>query len=376
MRIAVNASCCEDSFNGVGRFLWNLLAEWGKSSPQHQFVVFGRTGNYVRAMPQAVNLKYVTAKSINLFKRVAEWEQFILPVAVYREGPFDVFFSPIYTLPVFVPTSRNVLQIYDVSYLSQPHSYTIPQQIYYRLFSYLSMRRADKIITGSKFSYSEIQRHLNPKADSLLLVYPGVEPMFSPAFAPNDKLILSKYGISGRYILYIGQIFTRRHVPALIKAFSSLTKAKRISDISLVLVGKNRTMPFVDLEAEAGSCGVSEKVMFVESIPDEDMPALYRNAVVFAYLSTYEGFGLPVLESLACGTPVITTNQASLPESGGEGALKISNPELIDDLANNLAALINDENLRKQLSDKGFSHAQVFNWGKCARETLRIIESA
>lgn len=352
-----------------------MLKEWGESCPRHEFTVFGRTGNFTREMPLARNLKYVTAKPISLVRRVAEWEQFVLPFAVYRYGPFDAFFSPIYTLPFLVPTTKNILQIYDVSYLSQPELYSIPQQLYYKLFSSLSLLRAHKIITGSKFSYSEIKSYLKPESASLQMVYPGVESKFNPNREAKDPEILNKYGIGGKYVLYIGQIFTRRNVPVLIKAFGALVQKNKIGDTQLVIVGKNRTMPYVNLAELAASQKVAERILFIDSLPDDDMPCFYRNALLFAYLSTYEGFGLPVLEALACGAPVITTDKASLPEAGGAGALQVADPGSIDELADKMAAVLNDENLRGELSKNGLKHAGKFSWKKCAKETIEIIET-
>lgn len=374
MKIAVNASCCEDNFNGIGRFLWNLLKEWGDSCPHHKFTVFGRTGNFIREMPRAENIEYVISKPISLLQRVAEWEQFVLPFSVFRHGPFDAFFSPIYTLPFLVPTKRNILQIYDVSYLSQPALYTIPQRLYYRLFSALSLLRADSIITGSDFSYSEIKSHLNPKLSSLKMVYPGVESKFNPNKDAKDGDVLLGYGIKGRYCLYIGQIFTRRNVPSLIKAFGALARENKIGDTQLVIVGKNRTMPYVNLLELAATHEVADRVVFIESLPDDDMPCFYRNALFFAYLSSYEGFGLPVLESLSCGVPVLTTNKASLPEAGGAGSLQVADPEVITELKQSISELINNQSLRERLSKAGLEHSKIFRWSKCASETIKIIE--
>ena len=375
MKIAINASCCEDNFNGVGRFLWNLLREWGGGYSKHEFFVFGRTGNFTWKMPQSSNIKYIIAKPISLVRRVAEWEQFVLPLAVYNHGPFDAFFSPIYTLPFLIPTHRNVLQIYDVSYLSQPELYTFPRKLYYRLFSYLSLLRADKIITGSNFSYSEIIHWLHPKLNSLQMIYPGVESKFSPSADANDINILKKYGVKSQYVLYIGQIFTRRNVPVLIKAFSSLANGHKIGDVQLVIVGKNRTMPYIDLQALAVAHKIADRVTFIDSLPDDCLPCFYRNALLFVYLSTYEGFGLPVLESLACGVPVLTSNKASLPEAGALGAVQVLNPESVDQVESHLGELINNKELRKRLSEAGLAHSSSFSWSKCAKETIAVIEN-
>ncbi len=177
-----------------------------------------------------------------------------------------------------------------------------------------------------------------------------------------------QFGIKGEYILFVGTLQPRKNITRLIEAFSKISNT---SNLSLVVVGKKGWQYDEILEAPK-KFEVEEKVKFLDFIADEDLPNLYKNALCFVLPSLYEGFGLPVLEAMKYGCPVITSNISSLPEAGGDAALYVD-PLDVNDIAKNLELIIQNSELRKKLIKKGYEQIKKFSWEKTARETLSVL---
>jgi len=197
--------------------------------------------------------------------------------------------------------------------------------------------------------------------------------------------IRNKYGIRGEYILFVGTLQPRKNIVRLIEAFAfvchpelvSGSQSKRDSDlrqndIQLVIVGKKGWL-FDEILKAPKKFGIEDKVKFLDFVADEDLPLFYKNALCFVLPSLYEGFGLPILEAMQYGCPVITSNVSSLPEAGGDAALYV-NPLDVDDIVKNLELIIQNSELRNKLKKKGYEQVKKFSWEKTARETLRVLE--
>lgn len=185
----------------------------------------------------------------------------------------------------------------------------------------------------------------------------------------NSKLLKEKYKINKKYILFVGTLQPRKNIVRLIEAFSKIHHQQQLN---LVIVGKKGWMYEEILEAPK-QYGIENQIKFLEFVPDEDLSLLYKNALCFVLPSLYEGFGLPVLEAMTQGCPVITSNVSSLPEAGGDAALYVD-PEDVDDIAAKMQSLVKDEELRKTLIEKGYKQVKKFSWEKAARETLKVLE--
>ena len=185
----------------------------------------------------------------------------------------------------------------------------------------------------------------------------------------NSKLLKEKYKINKKYILFVGTLQPRKNIVRLIEAFSKIHHQQQLN---LVIVGKKGWMYEEILEAPK-QYGIENQIKFLEFVPDEDLSLLYKNALCFVLPSLYEGFGLPVLEAMTQGCPVITSNVSSLPEAGGDAALYV-NPEDVDEIAAKMQSLVKDEELRKTLIEKGYKQVKKFSWEKAARETLKVLE--
>ena len=183
-----------------------------------------------------------------------------------------------------------------------------------------------------------------------------------------------KYGIKGEYILFVGTLQPRKNIVRLIEAFSRVSRSSLIPNtLSLIIVGKKGWLYEEILEAPK-KFDVQGKVKFLDFVPDEDLPAFYKHAVCFVLPSLYEGFGLPILEAMKYGCPVITSNISSLPEAGGDAALYVD-PLDVNDITKNLELIIKDSELRKKLIEKGYEQVKKFSWEKTAKETLKVLES-
>jgi glycosyltransferase involved in cell wall biosynthesis len=179
----------------------------------------------------------------------------------------------------------------------------------------------------------------------------------------------AKYNISDNFILFVGTLQPRKNIARLIEAFAKIEEKK---DLQLIIIGKKGWL-YEEILETPSRLGIEEKVKFLHSISNEELNVFYKHALCYVLPSLYEGFGLPVLEAMNHGCPVITSNISSLPEAGGDAALYVD-PESVDDIAKKMTRLINDENLRKELIEKGKKQVAKFSWEKTAKETLAVLE--
>lgn len=280
-----------------------------------------------------------------------------------RHSKPDVFFSPTHYLPIFAP-SRSLISILDVSYLKFPELFQKSDLNQLIKWTNYSVKKAKGVFTISQSSKGDIIREYGIAGDKIKVTYPGIKTQKASSMSELGK----KYGIKGEYILFVGTLQPRKNIARLIEAFSKLNKP----DLDLVVVGK-KGWKFEEILAAPKKFGVENKIKFLDSVTDEDLPAFYKNAVCFVLPSLYEGFGLPVLEAMQYGCPVIASNVSSLPEAGGNAALYVD-PLNVDDIAKNLESIIQNSELRKELIKKGYEQVKKFSWEKTARETLGVLE--
>ena len=278
----------------------------------------------------------------------------------------DVFFSPTHYLPLFT-SSPSVVSILDVSYLYFPSLFKKKDLYKLKFWGGYSIRKAKKIITISNSSKNDIIKMYKVNPDKVAVVYPGIKIRDSESRIQNMEELKKKFGIDSAYILFVGTLQPRKNIVRLIEAFSKLK-----GDIELVIVGK-KGWQFEEILSAPEKYGVESKVKFLNSVSDEDLPSLYKNALCFCLPSLYEGFGLPILEAMQYGCPVATSNVSSLPEAGGGAALYFD-PEDTEDINKTLQTLIDDEELRRKLIKKGFEQVKKFSWEKTAKETLKVLE--
>ena len=308
------------------------------------------------------------------------WTQWRLPLDLYVHKPRpDVFFSPTHYAPRFSPVP-TVISIMDLSYLYFQDMFTTSDLYQLRRWTAYSVKRAKKILTISKSSKNDIMKEYKVPEDRVVVTYPGIKDSvtLSPHVYGMSQL-QSKYQISENFILFVGTLQPRKNIARLIEAFAiTLNNAennaelRKKKDLELVIIGKKGWLYEEILEAPE-KFGVKERVKFLDSVGDEELAIFYQQALCYVLPSLYEGFGLPVLEAMQHGCPVITSKISSLPEAGGDAAIYVD-PGDVDDIAQKMMKLISDEALRKKLIEKGKKQVTKFSWEKTARETLKVLE--
>jgi glycosyltransferase involved in cell wall biosynthesis len=292
------------------------------------------------------------------------WEQFVLPSKVRGK----MLFSPSNTGPLAVMS--QVVTLHDVVPLDHPEWLNTKFAAWYRFLTPRLVKRAAHVITISEYSKERILAHTSIDESRITVIPNGVDARFKPH--TPDEVVEKLNGLdlpSRHYVLCVGSLEPRKNLARLLQAWSRI-QADIPDDIWLVLTGK-RGNSRVFAEA-AGMDALPPRVHLTGHVADDVLPALYAGAVAFVYPSVYEGFGLPPLEAMASGVPVLTGNRASLPEVVGDAGIMI-NPYDVDAIADSLIRLIEDSTLRSRLRVKGLERVQLFSWDITAERTLAIL---
>jgi glycosyltransferase involved in cell wall biosynthesis len=266
-----------------------------------------------------------------------------------------------------------VLTVHDVSFLRHPEFFSRFDRLWMKRLVPRSIRRAEKVLTVSEFSRSEIIDTLGVPEEKVVAVHNGVSDDYQPiSERAAIESCLGRYGIDGPYILYVGNLQPRKNLPRLLAAYYELC-ADGIADYRLVIVGRRAWM-YTEIFASAGAAPPGANVVFTDYVPETDKILLYCGATVCAYPSLYEGFGLPIVESMACGTPVITSNRTSMPEVAGDAAILVD-PTATSEIREALAKVLDSTTLQQELSTRGLARAKSYRWSEVARVTSSVYES-
>ena len=236
-----------------------------------------------------------------------------------------------------------------------------------------AIRNAKKIIAISQQTRRDLVQFLKIDPDKIVVIYPGIDTCFRPVKDPATICaVRARYGIEGRYFLYLGGIDERKNVDRLIQAFAELIKEPEWSNYCLVCAGEvENDAQFPQLTAQIRHRGIDHKIRLLGYVADEDLPALFSAAEFFVYTSLYEGFGLPVLEAMACGTPVVCSHAPGIAEIAGEAAI-LFDPYSTESLMNSIKTLLIGPELRQTLIQQGLKQATHFSWDKTAQKTLEL----
>jgi glycosyltransferase involved in cell wall biosynthesis len=355
---------------GIGEYAFQLLtrfAQYQASSTKYQ--VYLKSDPLPSLPPESENWQYRVLRPGKL------WTQWRLPLDLYLNNPRpNVFFSPTHYAPRFSPVP-TVVSIMDLSYIFFPELFQKKDLLQLRSWTAYSIKNAKKVLTISKSSKSDIIKEYNVSADKIVVTHLGIKETMtlSPHIYSMNEL-KAKYGLSDNFILFVGTLQPRKNIKRLIEAFDKVIKSSGIKqeDLQLVIVGRKGWL-YEEILNSPKELGIEDRIKFLDNVEDEDLQFFYKNALCFVLPSLYEGFGLPVLEAMKHGCPVITSNISSMPEAGGDAALYVD-PENVDDIAEKMKQLVKDEKLRKKLAEKGHEQVKKFSWEKTARETLKVLE--
>jgi glycosyltransferase involved in cell wall biosynthesis len=296
------------------------------------------------------------------------WEQFLQPPVILRER-LDLLHSLSYVQPLLCPT-KSVVTMLDLSFLRMPETFNRWNRVYLATMARLSAQRCQKIITISESTRQDVVRFFGVSPDKVQAIHLGVDEIYKPV---EDKSILQRFkaerNLPDSYLLYLGTLEPRKNVERLIEAYAILKKKQAIPH-KLVLGGAKGWL-YDRIFARVNQLGLHDDILFTSYIPYNELPLWYNCADIFIYPSLYEGFGLPPLEALACGTPVITSSTSSLPEVVGTAAITID-PLDVNALASAISTVLENPDIQRQLSTQGLQQAARFSWGKMAARTLEV----
>jgi glycosyltransferase involved in cell wall biosynthesis len=296
------------------------------------------------------------------------WEQLVQP-QVLHQIEVNLVHAPVFVGPLVAPCPV-VTTIHDLSFIRFPHLFRRINRLYLAAMTRFSARRARRVIAVSEHAASEAVHLLGISSEKIDVVYHGVDPAFRPLPASQVATFRERQGLPHEFVLFVGTLEPRKNLKRLIEAFSRVYDGRT----RLVLVGGKGWL-YDDLFARVEELDLSAAVLFPGYVRSEDLPLWYNAATALAYPSLYEGFGMPVTEAQACGTPVLTSNKSSLPEAAGEAALLID-PHNVEEIAAGLNRVLGDDALRKDLRERGLAHARRFSWSRTAQQTIGVYRRA
>jgi glycosyltransferase involved in cell wall biosynthesis len=363
MRIALDAHAVGRKQTGNETYIRNLLREFAARGLGHDYIAYVSAPSSEFAIPNPVSVRRVAD---NPWRRIG----FDLPVAIGRDRPDVVHVQ--YTAPIRVGVPV-VVTVHDVSYLEHPEYFSPFRRTQLRFTVANTIRRAASIITPSEFSRSRIARAYGIDESRIEVIQYGVDPQFRPMpQAAAQGWVRERYGFAEPYILTVGDLQPRKNQIGLIRAFSRLLESTPHLPHRLLLVGKENWHGG-EVKAEAMRSRYADRILFTGFVANEDLRRLYCGCDVFAFPSFYEGFGLPILEAMACGRAVACSEGSATGEVA-DGAAVLFDPYAVDEIANAVRDLLIDPDFRQRRERLGIQRAAQFSWQRAAGETIRVYE--
>ncbi len=368
MRIILDLRTACDHFPGIGRYAYQLAARMADLQDRDELLLTYNPGSDngrfdFAGLGSKPGVQLIPTGTLPITIR----EQILFPLELRRMRP-DIIHFPYQVVPLLAPRPV-VITIHDVIPLRLPHYFTARRLRYYRLSLSLALRSASSVICLSEATRADLLSLFPYDSTRLHVIHSGVSDSFRPCTKDQLQRVREAYGLPGQYLLYVGSNKPHKNLPALIDAYALLKDAP-----PLVVAGLRDLRYKQDYE-RVEVLGLKDRVFFAGAIEEPDLPALYSGALAFVFPSTYEGFGLPPLEAMACGAPVACSDIPSLRETAGNAAL-LFDAEDSRSIAAALERLIRDENLRADLRERGLRRAAEMNWDDAAKKTLGVYNLA
>jgi glycosyltransferase involved in cell wall biosynthesis len=331
----------------------------------------------ILALPEAKKHEWRLYNKQNIpWKRF--WTQGGLALEILKRPP-DVLFIPAHTLPVLRPSKiKTVVTIHGLEYEYLPEYYKFPQKLYLNKSTEYAAVHADRLIAVSNWTKNQLVERLGADPKKISVVHEGINRRLVEA---KDRQFKSeymrytrhKYGIGKEYILFVGTVQPRKNLARLIEAFAKIGSSlgSDLHSPELVIAGKRGWMDD-EILAAPKKFKVVKRVKFIGRVEDADLAAIYKGASLFVWPSLMEGFGLPILEAMNFGIPVITSDRGALPEVAGKAALLV-NPEKVEEISGAIKLMLKNKDLRQGLVEAGYRQAAKFSWELAARKTLSIL---
>jgi len=371
MKIGIDARFYGQIGTGIGRYLEKLIENLEKIDNENQYFILLRKENFHQYQPQNKNFQKILAP----YPWYSLKEQIFLPLLLYKLK-LDLVHFPHFNVPIFY-FGKFIVTIHDLiitrfattkATTRDLLTYKI-KRIFYHLVIKNAVWRAKKILAVSHFTKNEIINFFKIQEEKIVVTYEAVNMKQVQGQKSSHRELAM-----GNYLLSVGNAYPHKNLERLLRAFKILTSRDENIKLSLqlVLVGKIDYF-YKRLQKLVKELNIEDKVIFTGPVSNEELIYLYQNALVYVFPSLMEGFGLPGLEAMANGCPVISSSAGSLPEIYGQAALYF-NPENVDEMVEKIKMIINNENLRNELREKGLAQVKKYSWPRCAQETLRVYQ--
>ncbi len=365
MRIAIDARKLRDY--GIGTYIRNLLRHLSRIDTATEYVLLCRAQDCGAVEALGENFRAVSEPAPSYSFR----EQLRIPLDLRREG-IDLFHAPHYVLPPLTPC-KSIVTIHDCIHLRFPQY--LPSRLAYayaRSSLWIATHRSNRVLTVSEASKRDIQQYFHVPERKIDVIYNAIDERFGEA-PPADEVerVRERYQLNDPFVLYAGNIKPHKNLERLIEAFHTLRR-DGLDQVKLLLIG-DEVSKYATLRRAVHKYKLHKHVRFFGFVPDQTLAVLYRLAAVFVFPSLYEGFGLPPLEAMASGTPVITSNVSSLPEVVGDAALLID-PTRPEEIAAAMRRVLTEPSLRDDLRARGLRRVQEFSWDRSIRRVRDIYE--
>ncbi len=378
MKIAINAFFLKSPASGSGQYLRHLLKALAEIDSRNEYVLLGPEPiSQDSSMPLPYQVKTVPAfarRNENIEKLA--WEQFTGPAAALKAG-VDLFHVP-YFAPPLIPRTPTVVTIHDVIPFRLPLYRAGARVEAYMRLAARSAHGATLVITVSHHAKQDMVDALKLPPERIRVIYAAAgdecRPITDPAVLAAAR---ARYGLGERYIFYLGGLDQRKNVPQLVRAFAQVYRQLGDPNLRLLISGnpdKQSGPLFLDPRPIATDLGIEGQIIY-RFIEEKDKPAIYSGASVFVFPSLYEGFGLPPLEAMSCGTPVICSNRTSLPEVVGDAAISLD-PDDTPAMVEAMRSVLTNSTLAADLRARSLKQATQFSWHKAAQETVTAYEEA
>ncbi|MBD3276680.1 MAG: glycosyltransferase [Candidatus Aegiribacteria sp.] len=366
MRIGIKISPLTVLRAGIPNYILNLLQAFARLDDDNEYFLYTN-----RPLPFQLNLPDRFRTVLVRFPSPAlqMWYQIGLPLRIKKDD-IDIFHDPVYPLPFVLPVP-GVITIHDLSNYTSPGSHKLRSVLSGRFFP-SHLRKARSIIADSAYTASEIQRLFPWASGKVTVIHLGVSKRFRPVTS-RERLdsVREQYHLPDRFMLFLGTLEPRKNIAGLLDAFGRVS-----SEIphSLVITG-GRGWKFQSMLSRVESHSERERIHLTGFVSDEHLPAILSLAEFLVYPSFLEGFGFPILEAMACGTPVITSNTSSMPEIAGEAA-RFVDPRSVESISEGILDVANSKDLRSRMSASGLRRAEKFDWKKTAAATLEVYRES
>ena len=368
MHVAINAHLLAHtrSFRraGVSHYIEQVLIHLGHLDQTNQYSVYTTRGIDQQALGLPPNFRVLPSRLPTINPRVRiPWEQLLAPLLLRQNGA-DLFHGVLNVLPLACPVP-GVVTVHDLAFIRFPQTFRAYNRTYLDFATRMSVRRAVQILAVSEHTKRELVGLLGVPAERVVVTPNAVRAHFRPPEPATLAAFRASKGLPERFVLYVGTLEPRKNLTTLLSAYAEIA---RRHDVPL-LVGGGKGWLYDAVFQRLEELGLRERVHFVGYIEEEELPLWYAAATVFVFPSIYEGFGMPPLEAMACGTPVITSNSSSLPEVVGDAGLMVA-PTDASAFATALDQVLSDAALHDELRTRGLVRAQAFAWRTTAERTL------